>query len=48
MRKNPPSVALYKYKVPQSFLTYFFTEIQKDELNNEIVDIEKYISEDLA
>ena len=46
MKKNIPSVALYKYKVPQESLAEFLTELKKSA--GELVDIDKYIPEDLA
>ena len=48
MKKNPPSVALYKYKVSQNDLLDFLNEFNKRTSDGELVDIEKYIPEDLA
>ena len=48
MRKNQPSVALYKYKVPQEYLVKFLNEVNSKNFDGELVDIEKYIPEDLA
>lgn len=48
MRDCPPSVALYKYKVPQASLTDFLIEFKNNSSDGEIVDIDRYIPEDLA
>ena len=48
MKENPPSVALYKYTVPQSYLVEFLYEFSKKNSDGEIIDIEKYIPENLA
>ena len=48
MKKNGIGVALYKYKVPFSSLLDFFNVFRRSELYGEIIDIERYIPEDLA
>lgn len=48
MKNNGIGVALYKYKVPYSSLLDFFNVFRKSELYGEIIDIERYIPEDLA
>lgn len=48
MKNNGIGVALYKYKVPYSSLLDFFNVFRNNELYGEIVDIERYIPEDLA
>ena len=48
MRKNQPSVALYKYKVAQSSLIDFLNKLKNVNLYEQIVEIEKYIPENLA
>lgn len=48
MRSNAPAAALYRYKVPHSSLCRFLNEFEKNAADGEIVDIEKYIPEDLA
>ncbi len=48
MRKNALGVALYKYKVPYDSLLNFFNKFRNTEAYGEIIDIERYIPEDLA
>ena len=48
MKNNGIGVALYKYKVPYSSLLDFFNVFRNNELYGEIIDIERYIPEDLA
>lgn len=48
MKSNGIGVALYKYKVPYSSLLDFFNVYRNNELYGEIIDIERYIPEDLA
>ena len=48
MRDCAPSVALYIYKVSQAALTDFLLEFKNNNSDGEIVDIDKYIPEDLA
>ena len=48
MKHNGIGVALYKYKVPYASLLDFFNVFRNNELYGEIVDIERYIPEDLA
>lgn len=44
IKESMPSIALYKYKVPQPFLKEFLNKFSIEE----IVEIEKYIPDDLA
>lgn len=46
MKKNQPSIALYKYKVEQRDLVDFLNELKKSD--SYMIDIEKYIPENLA
>lgn len=48
MKQNGIGVALYKYKVPYESLLEFFNVFRNNELYGEIIDIERYIPEDLA
>ncbi len=48
MRKNAIGVALYKYKVPYDSLLNFFYRFRNTKAYGEIIDIERYIPEDLA
>lgn len=48
MKNNGIGVALYKYKVPYESLLDFFNVFRNNELYGEIIDIERYIPEDLA
>lgn len=48
MKKNGIGSAIYKYKVPYSSLLDFFNVFRNNELYGEIIDIERYIPEDLA
>ncbi len=47
MRENGIGVAIYKYKVPYESLLKFINEF-KNKSYGEIIDIERYIPEDLA
>lgn len=40
--------ALYKYKVPYDSLLNFLNEFRTTDINGKIIDIERYIPEDLA
>ncbi len=48
MRENSPCTALYKYKVSQASLTDFLNEFKNNNTYGQIIDIDKYIPEDLA
>ena len=48
MKEHKPSIALYKYKVPHCDLIDFLNEFKKNNYYDEIIDIEKYIPENLA
>ncbi len=48
MKKNGIGVALYKYKVPYDSLLNFFNKFRNNESYGEIIDIERYVPEDLA
>lgn len=48
MRQNETAVTLYKYNVPQVSLIDFLNDLKNNKIEGEIVDIEKYIPEDLA
>jgi hypothetical protein len=48
MKHNSIGVALYKYKVPYSSMLEFFNMFRNNSLYGEIIDIERYIPEDLA
>ena len=48
MKNNGIGVGLYKYKVPYESLLNFFNKFRNNESYGEIIDIERYIPEDLA
>ena len=48
MKNNGIGVALYKYKVPYESLLNFFNKFRNNESYGEIIDIERYVPEDLA
>ena len=48
MKHNGIGVALYKYKVPYSSLLDFFNVFKNNKNYGEIIDVERYIPEDLA
>lgn len=48
MKNNGINIALYKYKVPFDSLLEFLNEFRKTDLYGKIIDIERYIPEDLA
>lgn len=48
MKNNGLGVALYKYKVPYDTLLNFFNQFRNNKSYGEIIDIERYIPEDLA
>lgn len=48
MKKNELGVGLYKYKVPYESLLNFFNQFRNNKSYGEIIDIERYIPEDLA
>jgi hypothetical protein len=48
MKNNGIGVALYKYKVPYDSLLDFFNHFRNNEAYGKIIDIERYIPEDLA
>ena len=48
MKNNGLSAAIYKYKVPYNSLLDFLIFFKNDSSCGEIIDIERYIPEDLA
>lgn len=48
MKNNAIGVGLYKYKVPYDSLLNFFNQFRNNKSYGEIIDIERYIPEDLA
>ena len=48
VKNNGISAALYKYKVPYSSLLDFLNEFRETESNGKIIDIKRYVPEDLA
>ncbi|MBQ9245295.1 hypothetical protein IJ182_03400 [bacterium] len=48
MKKNGIGVGLYKYKVPYQALLKFLNEFRYNKSYGEVIDIERYIPEDLA
>ena len=48
MKKNRIGISIYKYKVPYSSLLEFFGVFKNTRQYGEIIDIERYIPEDLA
>ena len=48
MKNNGIGIALYKYKVPYESLLNFFNKFRHNESYGEIIDIERYVPEDLA
>ncbi len=48
MKNNGIGIALYKYKVPYSSLLNFLNEFRINDSHGKIIDIERYIPEDLA
>ncbi len=48
MKKNGIGVGLYKYKVPYASLLDFLNEFRQNKAYGEVIDIERYIPEDLA
>lgn len=48
MKKNGIGVGLYKYKVPYLSLLDFLNEFRNNRSYGEVIDIERYIPEDLA
>ena len=48
MKSNEIGVALYKYKVPYESLLKFLNEFKYNKSYGQIIDIERYIPEDLA
>ncbi|MBE7704280.1 MAG: hypothetical protein E7Z90_00540 [Cyanobacteria bacterium SIG29] len=48
MRNTGLGVALYKYKVPFDYLLTFLNEFRSTDAFGKIIDIERYIPEDLA
>ncbi len=48
MKNNGISAAIYKYKVPYNSLLDFLNVFRNDLTIGEIIDIERYIPEDLA
>lgn len=48
MKNNGLSAAIYKYKVPYNSLLDFLNIFKNDSSCGEVIDIERYIPEDLA
>ena len=48
MKNNGIGVGLYKYKVPYESLLNFFNQFRNNKSYGEIIDIERYVPEDLA
>lgn len=48
MKHNGIGVGLYKYKVPYESLLNFFNQFRNNKSYGEIIDIERYVPEDLA
>lgn len=48
MREGSSKILLYNYYVPQDKLCYFLSKIESGEFDGQIIEIEKYIPEDLA
>jgi len=48
MKNNGIGVGLYKYKVPYDSLLNFFNVFKNSKAYGEIIDIERYVPEDLA
>ncbi len=48
MKKNGIGVGLYKYKVPYQSLLKFLNEFRYNKSYGEVIDIERYVPEDLA
>lgn len=48
MKNNGIGVALYKYKVPYESLLNFLNQFRINKSYGEVIDIERYIPEDLA
>ena len=48
MKKNGVGVSLYKYKVPYDSLLKFLNEFRNNKSFGVVIDIERYVPEDLA
>lgn len=48
MKRNRIGISIYKYKVPYSSLLEFFSVFKNTRQYGEIIDIERYVPEDLA
>lgn len=48
MREKENHIALYNYKVPHDRIIEFVSKFSNNQLNGRIIEIEKYIPEDLA
>ena len=48
MREKDSHVSLYNYKVPHNKIIEFISKFANNELNGKIIEIDKYIPEDLA
>ncbi len=48
MKNNGIGVGLYKYKVPYESLLNFFSVFKNSKSYGEIIDVERYVPEDLA
>ncbi len=48
MKNNGIGVGLYKYKVPYESLLNFLNQFRNNKSYGEVIDIERYVPEDLA
>jgi hypothetical protein len=48
MREKDNKVCLYNYYIPQDSLCMFLTKIENGEFDGRVIEVEKYIPEDLA
>ncbi len=48
MKKEDGTVYLYRYLVPHGDLANFLYEVQKEDFDGDLIEVEKYVPEDLA
>ncbi len=48
MREKKSGIFLYNYYVPNDKLCYFLTKIESGQIDGQVIEVEKYIPEDLA
>ncbi len=48
MREKDGQTSLYNYKVPHNKITEFVSKFANNELNGKIIEIDKFVPEDLA